>query len=474
MTTDQATTPTVSRAPSASARGNFYGTLWRGVPRELGFLVIAMPIALAGFITTITLFSAGVGTLITFFIGVVLFIAALYVSRGFGSLELVRLEWAGRRAIERPEWQHERARTGFFGWLRSVLGNGHYWVYLVHTMLVNFAISLFSWVLTITWVSTALGGVTYWFWSYFLPDGRNNEWFLSEWVLWMLRIPQEGADFFVLDPILYFVFGAIMLATLPFVTRGLVLLHDVIARGMLSSWRSDALEREVMSLTESRGAAISAEGHSLRRLERDIHDGPQQRLVRMQMDLAAAERQLDGDPQKARTLIAEAVQQSREALEELRALSRGFAPPILLDRGLVAALESAGVRSPIPTRVVSELPEGTQLPQEIERNAYFVASEALANAAKHSGATEVEVGVATRRLPQSDETWLDVSVTDNGRGGAVAVSGRGIAGLDERLRGLGGTLEVSSPAGGPTVVTAHLPLTNAMPASTSPGGTPPE
>ncbi|HQJ36134.1 MAG TPA: sensor histidine kinase, partial [Rhodoglobus sp.] len=131
---------------------------------------------------------------------------------------------------------------------------------------------------------------------------------------------------------------------------------------------------------------------------------------------------------------------------------RGFAPPILLDRGLIAALESAADRAPIPTRVVSELPADGALPQEIERNAYFVASEALANAAKHSGATELDVRVGL------DDGWLVVAVTDNGVGGAVATPEHGIAGLEERLRGLGGTLEVVSPAGGPTVITARLPV----------------
>jgi signal transduction histidine kinase len=190
----------------------------------------------------------------------------------------------------------------------------------------------------------------------------------------------------------------------------------------------------------------------LRRLERDIHDGPQQRLVRLQMDLAAAERQLDSDPEKARGLLTEAMQQSKEALEELRALSRGFAPPILLDRGLIAALESAADRSPVPVKIVDEL-GSAQIPQEIERNAYFVVSEALANVAKHSGASETTVRVWT-----DDSPSLMVAVFDNGSGGAVATAGHGLAGLEERLRGLGGTLDVQSPAGGPTSVVANLPL----------------
>ena len=234
---------------------------------------------------------------------------------------------------------------------------------------------------------------------------------------------------------------------------------------MLGAFRSYALQREVLDLSASRGAAASAEGHSLRRLERDIHDGPQQRLVRLQMDLSAADRQLDADPARARVLIGEAMLQAKEALEELRALSRGFAPPILLDRGLVAALKSVAVRNSVPTRVVDELPAGFVLPQEIERNAYFIASEALVNATKHSGASDIELRVALHRIPDGDATWLDVTVTDNGFGGAVAVDGHGLAGLEERLRGLGGVIEVASPVGGPTVITAHLPVTTAMTSS---------
>ncbi|GAB2448865.1 sensor histidine kinase [Conyzicola lurida] len=424
-----------------------YGHMWRFVPRELGFLALTFPVALAGFITTITLVTTGAGTIITFFIGVFLVIVALYVGRGFGTLELVRLGWAGRRQIERPQWP-DAAATGFWGWIKAMLGSGHYWLYLLHTAVINVVVSLVTWTITVVWVSLAFSGLTYWFWEYVVP-GSGVDWNI-------------GAQWFGNTPVGEFVgatvVGLLAAATLPFVTRGLVLLHDLIARGILGAFASDALRRQVGDLEASRGAAISAEGHSLRRLERDIHDGPQQRLVRLQMDLAAADRQLATDPEKARALIAEAMQQSKDALEELRSLSRGFAPPILLDRGLVAALESSAVRSTVPVRVVSTLDPELALPQEIERNAYFAASEALANAAKHSGATEVTVTVETRRVPETDDTWLTVTVADDGRGGAVAVDGHGLAGLDERLRGIGGALEVQSPVGGPTAVVAHLPL----------------
>lgn len=167
---------------STTKRGNSYGNLWRSTPRELGFLIVTLPLAAAGFGVTIGLFSAGAGTIVTFFLGVVLLIAALYVSRGFGTLELVRLEWAGRPRIARPDWQDARARQGFWGWLRSVVGNGHYWLYLLHTMVINFVVSVITWTFTVVWVSTALGGVTYWFWGVFLPQGDDN-WYVSEWVL---------------------------------------------------------------------------------------------------------------------------------------------------------------------------------------------------------------------------------------------------------------------------------------------------
>jgi signal transduction histidine kinase len=450
------TTESVPTARTAAVPG-FYGALWRSVPRELGFLLAAMPVALAGFGLTVTLFFAGVGTVAVLLIGVAVIIAALYVSRAFGTLELTRLEWAGRPSVPRPVWTDARTPRTFWTWLTSVLGNGHYWLYLLHTMVINFAVSLATWTLTFIWLTAGLGGVTAWFWRWLTPS--------EDWTFVIDRLVPDVGTQAVVNDIVSFVIGATLLALLPFLTRVLVLLHDVIARYTLGSFASDALRRQVGDLEASRGAAISAEGHSLRRLERDIHDGPQQRLVRLQMDLAAADRQLDRDPAKAREFIAEGMQQAKDALEELRALSRGFAPPILLDRGLVAALESAAVRSAVPVRVLSELPVGLELPQEIERNAYFAASEALANVAKHSSATEAEARVALRRVLDTDDTWLDVSVTDNGRGGATAVDGHGLAGLDERLRGLGGILEIDSPAGGPTVVTAHLPLASSMPGS---------
>jgi signal transduction histidine kinase len=462
MTAQTRSAPPATSAAASTAGEFSYPRLWRRVPRELGFLVLTLPVALVAFVTSLTLFTAGVGSIITF-VGIFLIIAALYASRGFGALEIIRLEWAGRPRIPTPEWQDGRARQGFWGWLRALFGNGHYWLYLLHTMIISFVLSLATWIITVVWVSVTFASLTSWFWAIVLPEGFAS----TGSILAFPWVPADSAVAGVVLHLLRFVVGVAMLAALPYVTRALVLIHYWVARGVLGPFRSDDLQREVISLNASRGAAVSAEGHSLRRLERDIHDGPQQRLVRLQMDLSAAERQLDTDPHRARTLIAEAMEQSKEALEELRALSRGFAPPILLDRGLIAALESAAIRSTVSTRVISDLPrvpstDPNALPQELERNAYFIASEAIMNAAKHSGGTDIEVRVDLRRVLDTDDTWLVLTVTDNGRGGATLVAGHGLAGLEERLRGLGGVLEVDSPAGGPTTVRAHLPVTSSM------------
>jgi signal transduction histidine kinase len=445
------TTSTETISSIETRQRNFYLRLWRAVPRELGFLLLGFPIAAVGFGVSIGMFNAGIATIIPIFVGVFILIGTLYVARGFATLELIRLDWAGRPPITRPGWQDARAKTGFWGWLRSLFGNGHYWLALLHTVVINFAVSLFSWIVTVVWISVGLGGITYWFWDRFPPrDGQQL--YISQWLLYGRGLVAPNAGYEVGETVLYLILGLVLLGTLPFITRGLTNLHWSIARGVLGAWKSEALGQQVRDLSDARGAASSAEGHSLRRLERDIHDGPQQRLVRLQMDLAAAERQLDADPAKARKLIGEAMQQSKDALEELRSLSRGFAPPILLDRGLVAALESAATRSPIPTTVTDSLPEGTELPQEIERNAYFAASEALTNAIKHSGATNIDIRVTTTAKD------LVVTVSDNGSGGATTKAGHGLAGLRERMRGVSGALEVHSPAGGPTLVSARLPL----------------
>lgn len=445
------------RTPRAEAPPrNGYAELWAGVPRELGFLLLTLPVAVIGFSTVVTLFSAGAG-LVAIVVGLFVLVAALYVARGFGTLELVRLEAAGRAPIARPTWDRAPGDAGFWRRTLGPLTQGHYWTYLVHTGVVGLPLGIFSWSVTITWIATALGGLTYWIWAPFIPQGDSDRFWLGEVIFRFFTQNRElPIDPAAADTILFLLTGAVFLVTLPFVTRGLTLLHDSIARGLLSRWQSDDLRTEVAALAASRGAAVSAEDQSVRRLERDIHDGPQQRLVRLQMDLASAERRLATDPESARGLIAEARGQAQASLEELRALSRGFAPPILEDRGLISAVESFAAMSSIPVTVTSTLAPGTRLPAEIERNAYFVIAELVTNASKHSGASAVRVEVTTPADPTGARR-LEVLVADNGVGGARFDDGHGLSGLRDRLHGLRGTLTVDSPTGFGTRVTASVP-----------------
>ncbi len=154
-------------------------------------------------------------------------------------VDLALLRWTGRPAIPAPDWQDARARTGFFGWLRAVLGNGHYWLSLLHVMIIDFIIATITWTITITWVAVGLGGATYWFWDTFIPQG-GRDFYLS------LRLWPGAENPALLDNLLYLVVGIVFLAALPFVTRGLVSLHWVVARGLLGvmpgtpgiSWQS--------------------------------------------------------------------------------------------------------------------------------------------------------------------------------------------------------------------------------------------
>ena len=439
-------------------RGSGYGRLWQSLPRELGFLMLTLPIVTIGFVIGWVLFAAGIGTLIIW-IGLFILAAGLSVARAFGTLELTRLSWAGLPTIAPPRWAPAMRRPGLSGWLRGLFGNAHYWLYLLHTVLLGFILGVFTWVVSLVWVAVSLGGISYWFWGRFLPQSGQDIW-LHDVVLRFFFPGFQMADSYLGrfngESALYAVAGVVFLVTLPWVARGLILLHHGLAVGVLGAFRSEALEREVADLGASRGAAVAAEDHSLRRLERDIHDGPQQRLRRLQFDLASGGRKLESDPDVARALLDGAMQQSRDTLEELRELSRGFAPPILQDRGLAAAIDSLAGRSTVPVTTTVTL-TGPALPPEVERSAYFVVAELLTNVTKHASASRVELTVDSTRGIAGAGNLLSIVVSDDGVGEAKATDGHGLAGLSERIHGLRGSLHLTSPAGGPTVIEVSIP-----------------
>jgi signal transduction histidine kinase len=288
----------------------------------------------------------------------------------------------------------------------------------------------------VAWTAGGLGGVTYWFWSQWLPEPPDQG------LAALLGYPGRFAEI-TLNTVL----GALLLITAPFVLRGLVRLHGAVAYALLVD-ETPALREQVSELAQSRTAAGEAEVQTLRRLERDLHDGPQQRLVRLGMDLSAAQRRLDDDPGQARTLLDEALQQSQSALAEIRTLSRGIAPPILAEQGLAAAITALAARGTIPTSVEVE---DVQLSDAAQNAAYFVVAEALTNMEKHSQARSASVEV--RRVG----ALAVINITDDGIGGASPAKGHGLSGLVDRLAGVDGTLTVSSPPEGPTVLTATIP-----------------
>jgi signal transduction histidine kinase len=212
--------------------------------------------------------------------------------------------------------------------------------------------------------------------------------------------------------------------------------------------RRRALTRRVDVLETTRAGAVDAQGEELRRIERDLHDGAQARLVALAMNLGMAEQKLATDPEGAQQLVTEARLGLADALRELRDLARGIHPPVLTDRGLGAALASLADRSALPVTVDAELHE--RLAPNVETAAYFVAAEAVTNAAKHSGATHVDV-----RVRRAGDV-LELEVADDGAGGADP-DGGGLTGLRRRVEALDGRLAVTSPPGGPTTVRAELP-----------------
>jgi signal transduction histidine kinase len=243
--------------------------------------------------------------------------------------------------------------------------------------------------------------------------------------------------------------GIILLCVAPRLTRAVAALDGRTARALLGPSRTEELEHQVQRLAQTRAGVVDAADAERRRLERDLHDGAQQRLVSLAMNLGMA-RAHATTAEQAQHAIAEAHEEAKAALTELRNLIRGLHPAVLEDRGLDAALSGVTARMPVPVRLsVDGLDR--RPPPVIEAVAYFVVSEALANVAKHAQASQAEVVV------QRAGDRLHVIISDDGVGGADPVRGTGLAGLAKRASSVDGTFEIASPPGGPTLITVDLP-----------------
>ncbi|WP_200300680.1 sensor histidine kinase [Streptomyces adelaidensis] len=381
-----------SRTPSEPlppARFAFEGQTWR----EIAHLLMNLPLALFGFVYVTTVLSTSAFLTLTV-IGFPLLAAALMGARQLGRLERIRARALLRVRVDEPSplpFRSGRADEGFF---------------------------------TQVWMSVKdpVG------WRSMLYELIRLPWGITTFVITLTGL-------FVAWPVL------------PYIVRGLTNVDRVIVRALLSP--SDELERRIAELESDRGVVVDTAAADMRRIERDLHDGAQARLVNLAMGLGLAKEKLLEDPDAAASMVAEAHGEVKLALQELRDLARGIHPAVLTDRGLDAALSSVAARCVAPVKVTVEL--AARPAAAIEGIAYFTVSELLQNISKHSGAKAAAVDVW-----RSDDRLL-IQVWDDGRGGARLDGGTGIAGLAERLGAVDGLFVIESPVGGPTTVTAELP-----------------
>ena len=410
---------------------------YRRLGRDAAFLLLSGPLSLLAFCVIVPLTALGVVTTIIW-VGLLVLIIDLSIAGGFANiarLSMARVD--GREPVPGGYLEPDPGASVHRRLFRS-LRDPQRWMDLLWAV-IYFPVSLITWTISVVWLALAVAGLL-------AP--------IADIILDLVLDPTMGqqrqglAHLLGLQPELLWdigfnlTCGIVFSLIAPFVLRGLAAVQTGLSRAMLS-WRS-----EVSRLQTSRAAVQRAEADTRRRLERDIHDGPQQRLVRLRMDLARAHRQAEKDPAAASAIIQGAMEQTQQTLDELRQLSRGIAPPVLIDRGLAAAITEAATRSSVPVTVSTELPD---LPDHVSQAAYFVVSEALANLNKHSGATAA--GVDARVVDGA----LLVRISDNGIGGASIAKGHGLAGLVERLNGVDGRLAITSPTGGPTTLEARIP-----------------
>jgi signal transduction histidine kinase len=400
------------------------GRAWRGLEYHL----LGLPATMLAFTVVVSVVTVTL-SLAVLIVGLPVALAGFAILRWNARLERLR----AARLLGAPIGEAYRPRRGgLLRRLRTVVGDPQSWKDLAW---LSFAGTLGFGAATavVTLWACALGCITLPAWYWALPE------------------PVDFLAFEVDSTATAFIATACGAAALPFIvhlSHWLAEGQGRLARALLAPGREAALAARVDELTVTRAGAVNAAAAELGRIERDLHDGAQARLVALAMDLGMAEERFGRDPEGARELVGEAREEAKRALAELRDLARGIRPGLLAERGLGPALIALAARSPIRAEVELDLPG--RLPSAVESAAWFVVSEALANAAKHSGASRLTV-----RAAAAGER-VRIEVADDGRGGADT-AGDGLTGLRRRVEALDGTLTVDSPAGGPTTVRAELP-----------------
>lgn len=418
---------------------------------ELAYALIALPIGIAGFVVTVTTVTLSAGLAITF-VGLPLLavtgIASRWLAEQWRRGANAMVGWGIRRP---PRFT---SGPGLFGWIGACLKDAVAWRARGY-MVLKLPLGIASFVVAVAFYSASLGAITYWIWGRYVPCNPHSA----------TGVCQGGAFLWVghrvespLDMTLFALEGVVVLLLAPWVVRGVLELDRWCATALLGPSRRLADTERIEELEHTRAQAVDDSAATLRRIERNLHDGTQARLVALAMNVGLAKEKLaEGGPSaEALALLERAHATAKDAIAEVRDLARGIHPAVL-DTGLDVALATLAARSPIPVIVDAHI--GIRPGPSIETIAYFCAAELVTNAAKHSGAQSIHVTVVTS--PDA----LVLTVDDDGHGGAVAgqaaegsPGGTGLLGLQQRVHSVDGWMTIDSPPGGPTVVTVHLPL----------------
>jgi signal transduction histidine kinase len=401
--------------------------------RQLGldtvYLLLALPMGILTFTVVVTGWAVSLGLAITL-VGLPLAMATIYVSRW--------LAWIERRRAalvlgEPIAGVYKSPTGGFLSRLKALFSDPSTWKDLAwHLLLLPVGIADF--VIAITAWSATLGLLTMPAWWWALPENDPTE-------LGLFQVDSWGYAFLAMA------IGILLLPLAAALVRGTAAASGALSKVVLGPSRRQ-LEQRVEILAQTRAGAVDAAAAELQRIERDLHDGAQARLVALALDLGMAEERFDRDPEGARELVEKARGEARLAMGELRDLARGIRPALLSERGLGEAIGALAARTSLPTTVEVDL-DG-RLPAPVELAAYFTVAEALTNAVKHARARSAKV-----RLWRENGR-LRIEVRDDGLGGANP-NGHGLDGLHKRLAALDGTLAIASPVGGPTVLYAEVP-----------------
>jgi signal transduction histidine kinase len=436
----QARLDQLQRMATTVLRAPFTRRTWR----ELLFFVLAGLLGAIGVAFIVLTMAAGMALVVTF-VGLIVFAASLRGARGIGGWHRGLARSLLDTDIEEPE--PVVARPGFFGWLQSALRDRTSWRSVAYSLAKAPLVAFGVWFALSIWIA-AFTCLTYPIWGHQQPAEFGVVPNLFSPGYFSVGTNGFGHGLFI------FVTGVLLFFLAPWTMRLVVFVDRSLMRALLSP---DAVTARMRTLEQARTRTVDASAATLRRIERDLHDGTQAQLVAVAMRLGQAKEKLaaggDIDLDQVRRLVDDAHRGAKEAIVELRDLARGIHPPVL-DVGLEGALSTLAARSAVPTDVTVTLQDRPT--PAIEAIAYFCVAELLANVAQHSQASRASVSCVQHGV------WLRVVVRDDGRGDAhpvlVGSTSSGLAGLAERVQAVDGHLDVASPPGGPTVVTVDLPL----------------